>query len=495
MKVMLIRPPYTDFEGTEPPRVGIPLGTLSIAAAMEKRGHEVMIFDSLTYMDKTEGTKHFGASWERILNEIRKFNPGVIGIANLFSTQIEKAITLPKLIKEMNPAIKLIVGGPHATVRPQDFLESGNFDFVILGEGEETGPDIVDYYEGKKKLGEIKGIAYLDNGMKIHQPEYISDLDKIPFPAYHLVDMEMYFNMVFQGFSSRPQDPFYKPRREITMITSRGCPYICTFCSIHPTMGYKFRIQSAEYVLNHIEHVVKTYNVELIHFEDDNLTLNPKRFEAILDGLESRNISVEWDTPNGVRADTLTRPLLEKMKKMRVSELRIAIESGVQQVLDNVVKKSLDIDKAVQAAKDCHDIGIRLSAFYVIGMPGETKKDIEATLELAYRLMRDYKVTPHVNIAHPLVGTELYETAKEKGYLLDEDYSKGFIFGMGRIKTEEFSPEDLKQMSTEFYKKVRKLYLINMIRSPRKIANNVKTFIRYPKSTLRLVKIAAKYTA
>ncbi|MBI2075704.1 MAG: B12-binding domain-containing radical SAM protein [Candidatus Aenigmarchaeota archaeon] len=494
MKVMLIRPPHTDFEGTEPPRIGIPLGALSIAAAMEQRGHEVKVFDALTYMDKTGDKNHFGASWERILGEIKKFNPGVIGIANLFSTQIGKALILPKLIRGANPEIKLIVGGPHATVRPQDFL-NGEFDFVILAEGEETGPDIVDYYAGRKKLEEIKGIAYMDNGLKIHPPEYIKDLDKLPFPAYHLVDMEMYFTLVFNGFSSRPQDPFYRPRREMTMITSRGCPYICTFCSIHPTMGYKFRMQSAEYVLNHIEHVARTYNVELIHFEDDNLTLNPKRFEEILDGLEARNIHVEWDTPNGVRADTLTRPLLEKMKKAHVSELRIAIESGVQEVLDKVVKKSLDINKAIQAAKDCCELGIKLSAFYVIGMPGETKKDIETTLELAYTLMHGYNVTPHVNIAHPLVGTELYETAKEKGYLIDEDYTKGFIFGTGRIKTEEFSPEDLRRMSTDFYKKVRKLYLMKMIRSPRIIANNVKTFIRYPKSTLRLIKIAGRYTS
>ncbi len=494
MKVMLIRPPYTDFSGTEPPRIGIPLGTLSIAAAMEQRGHTVKVFDALTYMDKTGDKSHFGASWNRILGEIQSFKPQVIGIANLFSTQIDKALILPKLIKEANPGVKIIIGGPHATVRPQDFLDSGNFDFVILAEGEETGPDLLDYYEGKKKLSDIKGIAYMGNGLVVNQPEYINDLDRIPFPAYHLVNMEMYFSLVFNGFSSRPQDPFYKPRREITMVTSRGCPYNCVFCSIHPTMGYKFRPQSPEYVVKHIEHVVNTYGVKLIHFEDDNLTFDQNRFALILNGLREKNIRVEWDTPNGVRADTLPRNLLEKMKKANVSELRIAIESGVQEVLDRIVKKNLDITKAVQVAKDCKELKIPLSAFYVIGIPGETRENIRTTLDLAYSLMKDYGVSPHVNTAHPLVGTELYRIAKEAGYLVDEDYSKGFIFGASRIKTGEFSPEDLRKMSTEFYKKVRRLYLIKMLKSPGRMASNIATFIRYPRSTLRLLRIASRYT-
>ncbi len=495
MRVMLIRPPYTDYEGAEPPRIGIPLGMLSVASSVEQRGHTVKVFDALAYMDKAEDKRHFGASWGRIISEIGSFSPDVVGITNLFSTQLEKAFILPKMIKELGKDIKIIVGGPHATVRPQDFLSNG-FDFVILAEGEETAPAVLEYLEGKRNLSTIPGIAYIDSGgIKINKPEYINDLDKLPFPAYHLINMEMYFSMVFHGFSSRPQDPFYKPRREITMITSRGCPFNCTFCSIHPTMGYKFRVHSPEYVINHIEHVATKYSVEFIHFEDDNLTFNQKRFEDILDGLTNMNMHIGWDTPNGVRADTLPRTLLEKIKKSGASELRIAIESGVQHVLDSIVKKNLDIQKAIQVAKDCRELKIPLSAFYVIGMPGETKEDIQKTLDLAYFLMKKYNVTPHVNTAHPLVGTELYEIAKQKGYLIDEDYTKGFIFGMSRIKTEEFSPEDLRRMSTEFYKKVRKLYLIKMIKSPKKIVASVKTFLLYPKSTLRLLRIAGKYTS
>ncbi len=494
MRVLLIRPPYTDYEGTEPPRIGIPLGTLSVAASLEKRGHAVRIFDALTYLDR-DGGRHFGASWQRILSEVKEFSPDVVGIANLFSTQLEKALVLPKMIKGVNPEIRIMVGGPHATVKPQDFLSAG-CDFVIIGEGEEAAPSLLEYLEGRHGIGAVSGIAYMENGeIRTNKPQYIQDLDSLPFPAYHLVDMKMYFTLVFNGFSSRPQDPFYKPRREITMITSRGCPYNCTFCSIHPTMGYKHRTQSAEYVARHIEHVVRNYRVQFIHFEDDNLTLDQKRFMDILDKIKEKDIRIGWDTPNGVRADTLSRDLLEKMKQGGVSELRIAIESGVQQVLDEVVKKRLDLNRAVQAAKDCKELGIPLSAFYVIGIPGETKEDIRKTLEMAYRMMKEYNVTPHVNVAHPLVGTELYETARQKGYLIDEDYTKGFIFGTGRIKTEEFTPEDISRMSREFYKKVRRLYIIQAIKNPRTLLGKISTLVRYPRSTLRLIRIASRYAS
>ena len=259
-------------------------------------------------------------------------------------------------------------------------------------------------------------------------------------------------------------------------------------------MGYKYRTHSADYVVRHIELLVKKYRVELIHFEDDNLTLDGKRFHAILDGVRERGLVFEWDTPNGVRADTLKHELLEKIKRTGVSELRIAIESADQQILNTVVKKALDLGCIEQVARDCKQLGIRLAAFYVIGMPGETKWHIQKTLDLAYELMRKYSVVPHVNIANPLVGTELYETAKAKGYLIDEDYTKGYIFGTGRIKTKEFSPEDLQAMSAVFYRKVRRLYLRNMLASPKQLLHNVGNLVLYPRSTIRLVKIASRYT-
>ena len=218
MNVLIIRPPYIDYGSTEPPRVGVPLGALGIAASIEQRGHTVRVFDALIYLNDTPDRTHVGASWERIEKEIRTFRPDIVGIVNLFSSQLENALRLPRLVRQVSPDVKIMVGGPHATVRPEDFLNTGFFDVAILGEGEIAGADVVDCYAGKKKFDDVRGIAYHAAGLlKLQPQEYIKDLDALPFPAYHLIDMEKYFQLVKRGLSSRPQDPFQRPRREITM--------------------------------------------------------------------------------------------------------------------------------------------------------------------------------------------------------------------------------------------------------------------------------------
>src|SRR3989338_2538969 len=289
MKILLIRPPYLDVSGIPPTGVGIPLGALSVAAYMEKRGHEVAIFDSLLYRDNISDKTHFGASLERIGNIVKEFKPDIIGITNLFSTQMKKALKITEYIKSIYPHAKIVVGGPHATARPEEFLVSHSIDIAVIGEGELTLASIADHYANQISIDNVNGIAYLKEGkMKINKPEYIQDLDSIPYPAYHLVDLEKYFDQHMKGEGTRINDVFYEPKREMTLITSRGCPYECIFCSIHPTMGYKFRSNSPEYVVRHIELLITKYNVELIHFEDDNLTLNQPRFEKILDLIMER---------------------------------------------------------------------------------------------------------------------------------------------------------------------------------------------------------------
>ena len=494
MRILLIRPPYLDVNTLPPTAVGMPLGMLSVAAYMEKKGHNVMVFDSLLYPDKTEDNTHFGASFERIENTIKEFKPDVIGITNLFSTQMKKALGVTERIKSVYPSAKIVVGGPHATTKPEEFLASSSIDIVVIGEGEITLANILDYYDGKLDINQVQGVAYLkDSKLHVNPSEYIQDLDSIPYPAYHLVDLERYFDFAMKGRGSRFYDIFYEPKREISMVTSRGCPYECIFCSIHPTMGYKFRYHSPEYVVGHIEFIIKKYGANFIHFEDDNLTLNQPRFENILDMIIEKGLKFGWDTPNGVRADALNFKLLEKAKLTGVRELRIAIESGNEEFLNKVVKKRMKLKNVVETAVNCKKLNIPLSAFYIIGFPYETQEQIKQTLDYAYDMMKNYNVKPHVNFAMPLVGTEMYEIAKEKGYLADEDYTKGRMFGMSALKTEHFTPEDLKKFSVNFYKKVRDLYVMQMVQSPTRLLRNVKIFLKHPRNTIRMAKLTSKY--
>ena len=173
------------------------------------------------------------------------------------------------------------MGGPHVTLVPKEFLEEAkNVDIAVIGEGEYTMLEIAQAFEGKKQLSQIQGIAYRQNGKVVVNPSrpLIENLDELPYPAYDLVDMEQYLSPKKIGYRSF-QD------RAISMITSRGCPFNCCFCAVHLHMGQKFRAHSAEYVLDHIQYVVDKFKVKNIFFEDDNLTLDIKRFEAICDGI------------------------------------------------------------------------------------------------------------------------------------------------------------------------------------------------------------------
>jgi len=329
--------------------------------------------------------------------------------------------------------------------------DTNSVDFAVIGEGEYTMLDILKYHEGKLDINNIEGVAYRKNNDIILNPrkKFIENLDDIPFPAYHLVDMETFTN------PKKVRQRSTKHLREISMITSRGCPYNCIFCSIHLHMGKVWRAHSQEYIIKHIEHVIENYGIEHIHFEDDNLTLDTKRFEDIINSIIEKDIKFSWDTPNGIRADRLTIELLKKMKKAGCTNLTIGVESGDQFILDNIIDKHLRLEDVIKTAKMCKALDMPLSAFFVIGFPGEKKENMEKTLQFAAMLEKEYYVKPSVMIATPLYGTRLYKICKEKGYLVKELTSRSLsegtqIHGTGLIKTEDFTPKEVKKLVKDF---------------------------------------------
>jgi anaerobic magnesium-protoporphyrin IX monomethyl ester cyclase len=314
MKILLINPPQTFYPGSEPPAGNLPIGLMYIAAVLQKASYQVEILDAFfisSDLPQNGETVTVGLSKGQIAEEIRKRKPDIVGIAGPFTCQIGNSIKTSEAAKEVNFNIQVVMGGPHVTLVPKEFLkENPTVDIVVAGEGEYAMLEVAEHFEGKRALSTIKGIAYRQNDDVIVNPRrpFIEDLDKLPYPAYDLVDMEQYLNPKNIGYRSFQN-------RAISMITSRGCPFNCCFCAVHLHMGQGFRAHSAQYVLDHIQYVVDKYKVKNIFFEDDNLTLDLKRFEAICDGLIERKIKIGWETPNGVRADCLTSDLLNKMKK------------------------------------------------------------------------------------------------------------------------------------------------------------------------------------
>lgn len=489
MKVLLVNPPQTFYQGSEPPAGNLPLGLMYIAAMLTREGYQTEILDAFMadgLFQKDGEEVSVGMPFVKIKQEIQKRKPDIVGVAGPFTCQIENTVKVSDLAKQVNPDVLTVVGGPHVTTVAKGFLEEArSVDIAVMGEGEFTMPEVVRCFEGKKALSEVLGIAYRQDGeVKANQSRpFIKDLDELPYPAYDLVNMEQYLNPEKIGYRSFRS-------RAISMITSRGCPYNCCFCSVHLHMGRGFREHSANYVLKHIEYVVEKFDVKNIFFEDDNLTFDLERFEAICDGLVQKKIKIGWETPNGVRADCLNLNLLQKMKKSGCKSVFFGVESGDQQILDSVICKSLDLKRVVEVAKLSKSIGLKTGAFYIIGFPGEKKENMQKTVDFALELKRDYDVGMHLFMATPSYGTRLYEECKSKGYIQENLTWNSFASarqpkGMPLISTPDFTPEEVKEIAAKALDEYKKLSLRNHLRNPRKA---LRTAYEQPQLILKYIK-------
>ncbi len=448
-----------------------------IAAVLEKQ-HDVRIIDA-----PAEGWKNLelngmnyrqGLSNEEIANRAIEWSPNVVDISVPFSGWWKSTSEVISAIKNVNKDVTVVLNGLHPSTRPNECLANPDIDFVVIGEPEQTMSELVDALDGDKdNLAKVKGIGFAEKGKIVITPPRppIENLDSLPFPARHLLPMNTYFEAV-------KENPL---RDEINktwamMITSRGCPYGCVFCSIHNVMGKTWRGRSPQNVADEIEYLVNTYKIKQIDFFDDNMMLDKKRGDAICDLIVKRKLRIEWFTPNGVRADTLDENLLRKMKASGCKKIRIAPESGVQRVLDKVVKKSLnlkDVETAVILAKK---VGIKVGCFFVIGLIGETKDDINETIKYAYKLRSLGADRFYFSIAMPLYGTELYEQAVKGGYLKEKFSDEALAEVEPLIETPEFTTNELSELCA-------KANLINYSLTPAKVAKA----LRNPKKTIQFL--------
>ena len=425
-------------------------------------------FIEATFQQNQETTT-VGMPFDSLKQKINAIKPDIVGIAGPFTCQIENALKVSDAVKEINLNILTVMGGPHVTLVAKEFLEEAkNVDIAVIGEGEYAMLEIVQAFQNKTSFDNILGIAYRQNGRITVNPPRVpmENLDQLPYPAYNLVNMEKYLNPKKIGYRSFQN-------RAMSMITSRGCPFNCCFCAVHLHMGQKFRAHSAKYVLDHIQFVVDKYRVKNIFFEDDNLTLDLKRFEAICDGLIERKINIGWETPNGIRADCLNMQLLRKMKKSGANSIFVGVESGDQQILDKVICKNLDLNRVVEFAKNADEIGIKTGAFYIIGFPGETKENMQRTVDFALELKRKYDVGMHLFMATPSYGTKLYKECKAKGYIEGDLSWNAFAQarqpkGLPLITTDEFTPAEVKEIAAKALAEYKKLSLIGHLKHPKK---------------------------
>ena len=350
-----------------------PLGLLYLASYLEKHGISVRVIDPLS-----QGYENYA------------LDSPYTGITCM-SGQFKKVQEIAKQVKTKNPATVTVVGGVHPTVATEEANSDPNIDVVVVGEGERA---LLRTVEEKSKKGIICG-------------EPSENLDEIPIPARHLVNMNWYMR--------RGGIVFPKWLRATSVITSRGCPNSCHFCinSKHAMFGKKVRYNSTEYVENEVEELVSKYRTEGIFFVDDNFVQNRKRLLGICSGI--KRFSLKWTCLS--RVDTLDRQVLETMKDSGCVTVGFGVESGSQKVLD-ALNKNAKVENAIKAFDLCHEVGVKTWATIIIGSPGEQRQDIEMTDKLLQRIKPDYLEVFYLT---PYRGTVLYDQAAEEGWVMSEN--------------------------------------------------------------------------
>lgn len=381
MKIVLVRPNYDSHIITPP------LGIGYLASSLKKNGIKAKIIDALK----------LNLSLNEILKQIAQVRPDAVGITCLTSFY-DEVINLSKALKQQK--YKVIIGGIHPTFLPFETLSDSKADFVVCGEGEIALVKLVKNNFRNKNIPGIYSLKNLKPGQLTSKAEAVQNLDELPFPDWTQLDPRTY--------PKAPHGAVAKSFPIGVIMTTRGCPYQCTFCASRRFYDLKIRHRSPENVLKEIRYLVKSFGVKELHFEDDNLTLKREHVEKICQLMLRNNIKVNWACPNGIRADRVDGDLIRLMKKSGCYFVAFGIESASPKILKNI-RKLESIDTIKRAIELADKIGIECQGFFIFGLPGETKKTIRESIDFA----KNSKLTrAHFLILDILPGSKLWDDLK-----------------------------------------------------------------------------------
>lgn len=435
MKVLFVNPPQTASKYKFMGVIAPPLGIAYMAGVLQENHIDVEILDaSAEDMD-----------FKDVEKELLKRKPDLVALTALTPT-IGRALETAQVVKETLPDSIVVMGGYHPTFNFIETLEDENVDIVIRGEGEYIMLNLVQALENQSSLHDVKGIIFEDKNSKeiVVNPEapLIQDLDELPFPALNLLPMKKYRLLDMDTHMT-------------TMITTRGCPMQCSFCSSAAMHGKKIRERSVENIVDEIEYLKTNYDIDTIAFMDDTFTLKKRKVMAICDEILKRNIEIMWGCTS--RVDTLDEKLLKKMKEAGCITIFIGVESADQQQLDNMCKNTT-IAKIENAFKIAHKLKIRTIASVALGMPGDTKEIMNKTVKFVHKLKPNYAI---YSLATPYPGTRFYKEAFEKNLIKIKDWSK-YTLITPILETIDCSLNDMRKIQAKAFMKfyLRPHYII-----------------------------------
>lgn len=414
MKILLINSPREVLQKPNFP----PLGLASIGAVAHEEGHNVIIVDAADW------------DWLRLEQKISEVDPELVGLT-CWTIERGQCFKTARLVREVAPQAKIVVGGPHATAFPGHIFIKTPADYVVRGEGEETFRELLKALAFGSDLGRVQGLAYRDgDSFTLTEPRpFIQDLDKLPNILHEQFVYDNYGGLHDTALKSA------------AVITSRGCPFKCSFCSSAVYWGNKYRTRSVANVIREVESLYHDHGIRALLFFDDNLTIDRSRCLALSSALTDLKLDLVWAAEGSVKVD---RELLSAMKRAGCYRLDFGVESGSPDVLKRI-NKPFSVEDTRRAFALCRETGIRPNSYLLIGSPGETKETISQTVQL----MRE--IQPDVSTPHPglwiLPDTDIYRMSLQQGIITEEDFlanDSTFIY------TGEHSLPELASLRNQF---------------------------------------------
>ena len=419
-EIVLINSPVTKWSPHS--SLSPPLGLAYIASSLLQEGYEVTAVDF----------NISGLNLRRVDRIVKRNRPVIVGISSHTETY-PNALKIARRIKSVDEDVKIVMGGPHPTVLPEQVLKEESVDFVVVGEGERTMVKLARYIlEGEGGLENIEGLGYKDGGeLRINERGKPLDPDKLPYPARELFPLEFY-------------------RDKWTVLTSRGgCPFKCPFCAVSAIWGGSKRARDPKKIMDEVEVLIRKYGANYIYFVDDTFTLYREWVYSLLDLLNELDYSLKWGC--STRVDLVDKELLRNMAAAGCSAIQYGVESGSQRILDSV--KGIKKEQVLEAVKAAKDSGMDVVCSFMIPFPEDTKETLRETKEFMKKLRR---LGSRVLLSYtaPFPGTYLYEHAEELGIKILANSWDEFDAKHNVIETKYLSNRDIQKLVEEIVEEV-----------------------------------------
>ena len=393
MKILLLLPRIA-------PNTNPPLGLGYIASVLRKNKVDVEILDPT-----------FGAR-DEVLKRLARTDYDVLGVS-AYTMNYRLGLEFARFAKSQSKHCRVVFGGVHPTILPADVAKEDEVDVVVVGEGEETTLELLNAFKNNLPLEAVKGLVFRTGGKIVTTPPrpLISDLDSLPFPARDLLPMRHYLKANFGRSAWAVRQP------ATSIVTSRGCPFHCTYCSSHLMFGRKTRYRSVKNIVDEMEWLVQEYQIRGLSIVDDTFIISKKQIHDLADEMRKRKLRLEFIC-NG-RVDIIDKDVLKELKEIGCVGIAFGVESGSQDILDRVLKKGITLDQVRKAFTWAYEAGIPTDAYFMVGIPGETEEDILQTIRFS-RTLRASAANFAMTI--PMPKTELFDIALEKGEIWAESW-------------------------------------------------------------------------